>query len=298
MRKCGAAILVFTLMAAAFFLPEWLSRFHDRQLLDTPSIQTQDEEREGFAESVQLTVAEKVLLLRGGGLTGMELSRETVEGRVFVSSAGDSFEVTIITYTGDGATTPAPELSATQEQAAYSEEISQLWEARLASAWQEVRNLQALGGLPMLWDDKSDVTYTGYGERLYVDPDTRMNFQVYQLSLNCAPYSLRLTVDVQSERILSFELQWGRGGAPNWGFRGTSGFGGVWRNYWGLDSVDSGWYNDYIKNILGRSVNTPWAEGDYNANGQITFTYDGQSIPVPLECRAFGGRSYAITWNV
>ena len=42
MRKFGAFLAVAALMAAAFFLPEWLSAFNDRQMLDNPSIQVQD----------------------------------------------------------------------------------------------------------------------------------------------------------------------------------------------------------------------------------------------------------------
>ena len=97
MRKYAAALAVVLLMAAAFFLPEWLSALNDRQLLDNPVIQAENEEREGFAESMQRAVAEKVLLLRGGGFNAMELSREKVES-VTVRVSGDSQDQQVLTY--------------------------------------------------------------------------------------------------------------------------------------------------------------------------------------------------------
>ena len=294
MRKCGAFLAVAALMAAAFFLPEWLSAFNDRQMLDNPSIQVQDEDREGFAESVQLTIAEKVMLLRGGGLTAMELSRETVEG-VSVMISGNSEISTFVT--GGDREAVVLQMATEEEIIAYNEEMARLWDGRLAAARQEVLNLQALGGLPMLWSDDSELSYTGYGELLYMDPDTRMNFQVYRMTLSCDPYTLGLLVDAQSGRILSFSLQWSREVFPNWGVRGAAGFGGVWRNYWELDSVGSGWYDNYTKGILEHTEVLYHNSGDYDTRGQIAFTYDGQSFSVPLGCMGIGGRTFVINWN-
>ncbi|MBD5162187.1 MAG: hypothetical protein HDT14_09275 [Oscillibacter sp.] len=298
MRKWAAAFGVAALMAAAFFLPEWLSSLYDRQLLDTPSLQIQDEDREGFAESVQLTVAEKLLLLRSGTMTVMELSQDVTREMDFVLSAGTGLEKNAVLYSAGGETPDAGGTSASDEELdQYRQEISRRWEARLESVQQEIRNLQALGGLPALWKEDGGLTCTGLSELLYMDPDTRMSFQVYRMALTCENYSVHLLVDVQSGRILSFVLQWGRDGCPDWGIRGAAGFGGVWRNYWGLDSVGSGWYNSYTQNILEQTEAVYRGDGDYNANTQISFSYDGQSLAIPLACRAIGGRTFTISWN-
>lgn len=298
MRKWVAAFVVAALMAAAFFLPEWLSSLYDRQLLDTPSLQIQDEDREGFAESIQLTVAEKLLLLRSGTVTVMDLSQDVTREIDFVLSAGTDQEQMIAAYPASGETRNAARTAASDEELdQYRQEISRRWEARLESVQQEIRNLQALGGLPSLWKEDGGLTCTGLSELLYMDPDTRMSFQVYRMTLDCENYSLHLLVDVQSGRILSFVLQWGRDGCPDWGIRGTAGFGGVWRNYWGLDSVGSGWYNNYTQNILEQTEAVYRGDGDYNANTQISFSYDGQPLAIPLACWAIGGRTFTISWN-
>ena len=64
-RKFLAIALTFLLTAAAIFLPARLSQWNDRLLLDEPHIL--QEEREGFGESVGLTVAgQPCLRLRSG----------------------------------------------------------------------------------------------------------------------------------------------------------------------------------------------------------------------------------------
>ena len=161
MRKYGAtALMVVLLMAAAFFLPEWLSELNDRQLLDNPSIQVQEMEQEGFAESVQLTVAEKVMLLRAGAFTAMELSHETVEGVAVASDGGADIQISLFVSNTES---PVLKDASEEELDSYNEEVIQLWNARMAAARQEVLNLQALGGLPTLWRDSDELSYTGYG---------------------------------------------------------------------------------------------------------------------------------------
>lgn len=298
MRKGIAAFAAFAvaaLVALAFFLPEWLSSLHDRQLLDNPAVQVQSEEREGFAESIQLTVAEKVMLLRSGTLNVMELGQAEVEG-VYVNFSGGG-EFTLNVLSGEDA---PPELKAATEAeaGAYIAELNQTWKERLEAVQAEIRSLQSMGGLPELWSEEEPLNCAGYGELLYIDPDTRMSFRVYHVTLARNTLSLHLMVDIQSGRILSFSLQWGRDDAPSWGLRGASSFGGVWRNYWGMDSVSSGWYDDYTRSILERTEEAYRTNGDYTAQGQIAFTYNSQSLPVPLECEGVRGRSFAIRWNI
>ena len=205
MIKWAAGGVVAILLAAAFFLPEWLSTVHDAQLLDSLSIQLQNADQEGFAESLQLTVAEKVLLMRTGSLSVTELDREEVSG-LFVSISGSK--------------EPSPSLADVEdgELADYFQEAAQRWEQRLEAVKQEIRSLQSAGGLPSLWSAEGEMSYAGSGELLYMDPDTRLNFQVYRMSLKCEAYTMNVTVDVQSGRILTFSLQWDRaaGAAPAW----------------------------------------------------------------------------------
>ena len=87
MSKLLAIALTALLMAAAFFLPAQLSHWNDRLLLDEPHI-FQEEEREGFARSVGLTVAEKVLLLRGGNLDSLNLTEGELRA-TFSNSEGE-----------------------------------------------------------------------------------------------------------------------------------------------------------------------------------------------------------------
>ena len=73
MRNAFAVLAAVFLLAAAFFLPAALAQWEDRRLLDEPHITRQDQEREGFAESLQLSVAEKLLLLRSASVTSVAL---------------------------------------------------------------------------------------------------------------------------------------------------------------------------------------------------------------------------------
>ena len=74
MRNVWAGLAAAALLAAAFFLPAALSQWGDQRLLDDPHITRQDEEREGFAESLQLSVAEKLFLLRSSSVTSVTLA--------------------------------------------------------------------------------------------------------------------------------------------------------------------------------------------------------------------------------
>lgn len=283
MDKRAALGIVALLMAAAFFLPEWLSGLNDAQLLNRPVIQLQDEAQEGFSETVQLTVAEKLLLMRSGTMDAMRLGTEEVSG-VFVSLAG-SEEPSVAYITGTEATS-------------YEEELTQKWESRLEEVKREILNLQAAGGLPELWDRDSDISYAGHDELLYMDPNTRLNFQVYHMTLESESYTMEVSVDVQSSRILAFSLRWGWDGAPNWGPRGAASFGAVWRNYWGMDSIGSGWYNEYNRNILEHPAGNRKTNGEYSSLGQVSFLYGGQPVTIPLSAWVSGGRSCMMNWNM
>lgn len=281
----AAALAVAALLAAAFFLPEWLSAFRDRQLLDNPAIETQEEDQEGFAEAVGLTVAEKLLLMRSGTLTVMDLGREMeVQINIFSNAQKEA-----VVSMDAGGTYGEEE----EELLAYGEELSQVWEARLAAVRQEIRNLQAMGGLPVLWSESEEISCGGMSEALYMDPDTQMSFQVYRMTLLCGRDQMAVSVDAQSGRILSFHLRWSwMDRQPAWGLQGAANFGAAWRNYWGMDSVGGGWYSDTNRGILERM-----GGGDYGAHGQISFTYDGQSILIPLDSWNYGDRTDALSWN-
>ena len=297
--KLLAAATVAVLLAAAFFLPERLLIWGDGQLLDILQIDSRSEEREGFAERLQLTVPEKILLLRSGTLTVMELDRTVLERVTYGESANTALFYITEERQALRPVSESPDLKASTEEELerYTEETGQLWEARLTEVRSEVRSLQALGGLPELWKTGSQPDYIGYGNLLYLDPDSRISFQVYQMTLRWESCDLELLVDVESGRILSFALRWTQDGTPNWGPRGASGFGSAWRDYWGMDSVSTGWYNEYTRNVLENVESQAAVNGDYAAHDQITFLYDGQSLAIPLECRGTRSWNFSITWN-
>lgn len=296
MRKAVVIVLAALLMAAAFFLPAKLSVWNDQQLLDEPHI-TQEDEREGFAESVQLTVAEKLLLLQSGTLSSMVLGDLVIQGgmnaSVFVNRAETADEISF--YFEEKF--PGDEAALTMDTDAEQEKTRQKWVERLSAVRSEVRTLQAMGAMPQLWDADSELEFHGYGETLYVDSTTRMSFQAYRMRLDGAPFSLDVLVDAQSQRILAFNLDWYSGTPLNWGFRGAANFGTAWRDYWGLDSVNDSWYSDYVKSILENTDAMLHSNGDYNANGQIIFSYGGQSLKIPVANWAFYDRNRSLWWN-
>ena len=124
-----------------------------------------------------------------------------------------------------------------------------------------------------------------------------MSFQVYQIALLWQAYNMDLLVDVQSGRILSFAMVWAQEKQPSWGSRGASSFGSAWRDYWQMDSVATGWYNEYTRSILENVASHASNGGDYAAAEQITFMYDGQSLSVPLDCQGTWSWYFSISWN-
>lgn len=296
-QKIWAVAIVAALVAGAFFLPELLLSWEDSQSLDILRLESQDEDREGFAGSIQLTVPEKILLLRSGELTVMELDRMVMESAA--DGGGDRANTVILFSASDGEREAPPELKAGTEEEIdrYTEEARRVWEERLASVRGEVRSLQALGGLPEVWRSDGTPDYTGYGDLLYLDPDTYMSFQVYQMVLRWEDRSLDLLVDVQSGRILSFALRWTQSGQLNWGPRGASGFGSAWRDYWKMDSVSTSWYNEYTRSVLENVETQVFVNGDYAAHDQITFLYDSQSLAIPLDCQGSHSVNYSLIWN-
>jgi len=283
MRSCVAAFAAAGLLAAAFFLPGVLFEWSDQRLLDDPHV-TQQEQREGFAESVQLSVAEKLMLLRAGGLSSMALAdMELAEVRY--AAVGDSVE----TYVDwpDAALVNAA-------VACELEESAQKWSERLAHVQAELSILQMAGAMPCLWDAEDTVECAGGRQVLYIDGETQVSFLAYSMTLSCHPYTLNVTVDAKSGRILSFVLNWTNGSTPDWGFRGPVGFGSAWRDYWDMDSVSSGWNSDYIHNILeGQFLR---ANNSSNATADVAFTYDGQSLRIPLSSWTHS-REGALLWN-
>jgi len=293
LRKGLVVVLAALLVAAAFFLPAKISEWNDRQLLDEPHV-IQEDAREGFAESVQLTVAEKLLLLQSGTLSSMDLVDDVVQGLIPLPGQ-QAAAATIVRGSSETEETDAAAYDA--DQKAYDDKVLLSWSTRLSEVLAEVRTLQAMGALPQLWDADSDVEYIGYGEMLYLDSTTRMSFQVYRMQLSGAPYSLDVTVDAQSRRILAFVLDWASGTPLNWGLRGAANFGAAWRDYWGLDSVSISWYSDYVRDILENTEALLRNNGEYNSNGQVVFTYGGQILNIPLANWAFYDRDQSLWWN-
>jgi len=287
MRKYLAVAMTVLLVVLAFFLPAQFSQWNDSQLLDEPHILREAEEREGFAESIQLTVAEKILLLRSGSLTPLPLS-DKVEQEIRVALVD---EETVI-YGSEEPSVP-------NAAAGTDGDISQEWAGRLERVQTEVRTLQTMGALPSLWSWSDNmVESSSLGQILYIDSETQVSFLIYHMELSCAPYSLALTVDAQSGKILSFSLRWAWGAPPDWGGRGASNFGNAWRDYWGMDSVSGAWYTDYIRAILVETESMMQINGEYNSNADLAFSYDGQELRIPLSNWAGSKWGCGIRWNM
>lgn len=288
MRNRAMAVLaVAVLVLGALFLPEHLLVWGDGQLLDRLHMDAQDQAREGFGESLQLTLPEKIQLLRGGQLTAMALDQEETAAQNALLAGGE-----------------APE----EEYDGYFLEKLQTWEDRVDALEGEVATLQTLGGLPELWlSDRPPDYYTAYGDFMYLDPETRMNFQVYRVRLAWgsawAPDTreafrlLDLLVDMDSGHILSFSIHWSLNNAPTWGSRDGASFGGAWRDYWGMDSVSTGWYSQRVRDMLENLEAQMPPGGETSAYDQITFLYGGQSLPIPLACQGTWSRGCSLAWN-
>lgn len=314
MRKYPVALAAMLLTAGAFLLPVQLSRWEDQLLMDQPHVAA-EEEREGFAESFQLPIAEKLLLLSGGTLTGMDVGGTGAQGiyRPFRETAhiehwdawwetSAAANAAIVYNAEETASVEAwieeAEKARLEAESAQIEEANRKWDQRLEDLWTEIQTLQSLGALPELWPTGSELYYIGSGETLYVDSASRMSFQVYRMTLAGDPYTLTVTVDSQSGRIIGFTLRWGRGLQPNWGYRGTGNFGPAWRDYWKLDSVSSSWNSDYTRELLECPLETLWKNGDYNSNGRVTFSYDAQVLAVDLVNWVSNASGGSLIWGV
>ena len=64
-----------------------------------------------------------------------------------------------------------------------------------------------------------------------------------------------------------------------------------------MDSVNSSWYTPYVQEILESSEESLWKNGEYNANGQVVFSYDGQSLSVNLANLVTYKRGGFLFWN-
>ena len=283
MSNGWAGLAAAALLAAAFFLPALLSHWGDQRLLDEPHITRQDEEREGFAESLQLSVAEKLFLLRSGSVTSVAL--EDMETAEVLWQEKDTAGVSAL---WQGSADAAREL----------EENEKKWQQRLTRVRSELRGLQTAGALPYLWDSGDEVECTAHRQTLYIDGESQVSFLAYDMTLSGPPYTIRVTVDAKSERILTFRLSWSKGQRPDWGFRGSARFGSAWRDYWGMDSVSSAWNSEYIRSLLDMPAEEFVRSGSYNANADISFTYDGQTLRVPLVNWVYSNTDGVLEWNL
>ena len=314
MRNFFAALAALLLITAAVFLPEEIAAWNDTALLDEPHILRQEEAREGFAERMQLTVGEKLTLLRSGRLSKVPLEEAylTDEGTEmeFRYAITDGFvEFYDASYLGANLSVldPGEAIAASAATSAFDKTLEKLdsaaqasaqeWTERLESVQSELQKPQSAGAMPSLWDSRETVEVTDRALSVYVDRDTQVSFQTYSLTLSCAPYMLSVTVDAQSGKILGFILRWLNNFQPYWGYRGAERFGAAWRDYWGLDSVSPGWSTSYNKEILENAEDALRMNGDYNANSQINFTYNDQTLQIPLTSYATSNRGCALGWN-
>ena len=283
MRRATAVFLTALLTAGAFFLPARLSERDDLRLLNTPHVIRQ-EEREGFAESLQLSAAEKLLLLRSSSVSSVALDDDTVT----ILYGNEKAEVKV--YPSD-LPPNNPELTSELEENARK------WEERTARVLTEIRSLQTLGALPYLWEDSAEVVCTSRHQLLYIDQDSQLSFLVYSMYLTSPTYNMYLTADAKTFRIFSFRISWNKCPPPGWGFQGTAQFGTAWRDYWGMDSVSSAWNTEYIRSVLEMPDAALNRNGSYNANADIAFTYGGQTLRVPLVNWVSGNMDGMLEWN-
>ena len=200
---------------------------------------------------------------------------------------------------GGNITLESASLWADGEEGAYElEENERKWNQRLARVRSELRGLQTAGALPYLWDSEDEVTCTAHHQTLYIDQESQLSFLAYDMSLSGPPYAMRVMVDAKTERILSFRLSWSKGQRPDWGFRGSARFGSAWRDYWGMDSVSSAWNSEYIRSLLDMPLEEFLRSGSYNANADIAFTYDGQTLRAPLVNWVYSNSDGVLEWNL
>ena len=286
MRNSWAGLAAAALLAAAFFLPATFSQWGDQRLLDEPHITLQDEEREGFAESLQMSVAEKLFLLRSGSVISVALEEDMDTAAVYFQNQGQNMKLESASLWVDG-----------EDMAGELEENEKKWDQRLSRVRSELRGLQTAGAMPYLWDSGDAVECTAHYQTLYIDQESQVSFLAYDMYLNGPPYAIRVMVDAKSERILSFRLSWSKGHRPDWGFRGSARFGSAWRDYWGMDSVSSAWNSEYIRALLDVPAEEFIRGGSYNANADIAFTYDSQTLRVPLMNWVYSNTDGVLEWN-
>lgn len=287
MNKYLAAALPVTvlLVVLAFFLPAQLSQWNDQKLLDDPVVLPSTAgDLAGFAEGVSLTVPEKLLLLRSGRLSAMEIPQELEQPLIIQEASSAPAE-------------KAPAEDGEADLAEREEKSARKWQERVESALGELQQLQRMGGLPTLWGADSAVEVTARVQTLYMEPETQRGVLVDDMTLSCTPYTLALELDDETGKVLSFTLWWTRGNAPSWGVSGPVSFGSAWRDYWGMDNVDGSWSGKSVTSMLSETEILFQTNGDYTSSAEVSFAYDTESLRVPLHCWAISGRGCSIQWN-
>lgn len=285
----GTALLV----GLAFFLPDRISRWKDGMLLDSPKI-IEEEGQEGFAESIRLTMPEKLRLIRSRNHTAVILPEPELERAITAKKVSEGWSSVHGVKLGEAALQEGDD-----EEAQARAESAEEWSRRLVSALMELRALQRVGAMPTLWPDGSEVALTNHKELLCVDNDTQVTFLVYDMELTCSSYTLSLSVDAQTGKFLSVSIRWTREGDLTWSGGDVQNFGTAWRDYWGMDGAELSYLDSqYIRGLLMETNTLGQRNGDYTSTTEVSFTYDGQSIRIPLRCRAIGGRECSIQWNM
>ena len=267
--------LTVILAALAFYLPPRLSQWSDQKIMNDPRI-VRTEERESLADSLQLTVAEKLQLLREEDLSLLPLPGEDAE--LHYGIHGDT-----------GAYVSSEPVLETEQDRGE-------WNARLTGVKRELLALQRTGGLPELGSGELQAEIIDRGEMLYIDNSTQVSFLAWHMELELPAASLGVTVDDQTGKILSLSLRWSRDTPPSWGAAGAAGFGAAWRDYWGMDSVDPNWNSQRINDLLTSATVFASNSGDYSGVGEICFTYNGQTLRAPLYGWCSGGVC-TVQWN-
>lgn len=265
------------LVILAFTLPARISQFNDRYLLDRPHLASEETGEGGLTGSARLSLPEKLLLIKSGNYSSV--SADEITGPI-LKEKGNSFQFTVTESNEVSLYDKKTDVNiAVNEAEEYGMEIDETWGDRLLDARGELVALQRAGGLPILWTDNR-LTLIRASEEIYIDNDSQIAFSLYRMVLESDMCYIDLQADAQTGRLLSIGFQWSLGAPPSWGTNGANTFGDVWRSYWGMDSVNISWRENYIQNILVQTEEM--TQSNSSSLAAVVFSYDRQTLEVPL----------------
>ena len=273
MRKYAAPLLAVLVAVSAFFLPEILCRREDDHILDQSHL-IQQKEGEDFSQWSQFSVAEKLLLIRSGNVQRVSLPRDTVPETRYVLRSG---RLEPVAQDFSANTADDPEAQALE-----------LWSQRIQQAYSELNTLQKAGAVPPIWSEGDVISLKRHSQSLYIDRETQVSFPVYSLELLGPPYDVYLTIDSQSGRIMGAAIAWAMTDFPKWEPMRLT----FWKDYWHMDSL-----NPELLDTVLRDLRFPARDKEQTLTLEAVFTYDDQTLLVPITRRDYSSSCSALFWN-